>query len=311
MFSGLRTLFISVAVLLASSALYSQDIYGLANSQLIRFDLSGSPTVLVGSGVSGAGRNSMAIYEGDTETIAYVGDTTGRRVIRYNDAGQSSVYLNTSNGILDPYAIAVDRSGRLFVSDIENNNIRVFTSPSTSFVFADGADGLAQAESLTIDGDGYVYAANAFDNKIYRFDSSGTGTLWADAADGVARPIALAADSQGNLYVSNFTSGNILKIDSFGVGTVFADSSDDLDVVTGLTIDEGDNVYVACFDFSAGKILKFSSEGVASVFIAPTPGVMYGNLAVAIPEPSVSVVFSGALVLLWTLGARRRCRSYR
>jgi sugar lactone lactonase YvrE len=158
-----------------------------------------------------------------------------------------------------PYAVAVDGSGNVYVAELLNNDIRKITPDGTVSTFA-GAAG--QAGSV----DGTGTAARFFD------------------------PDGIATDSAGNVYVSDFGQPNdagmggnatIRKITPDGVVTTLAGTPGVLGsadgtgaaaqfrVPAGLATDRAGNVYVA--EFLDNTIRKITPSGVVTT-LAGSPG---------------------------------------
>jgi sugar lactone lactonase YvrE len=135
-----------------------------------------------------------------------------------------------------PHAIAVDRSGNLYVTDYGNQTIRKLTPAGVVTTIAGGVgiegstDGPGSAArfrypiGLAVDAAGIVYVADTENHTIRRISLAGEVTTFAGAAgsagstDGArsaARfnfPSGIAVDASGNLYVSDASNHTIRKI---------------------------------------------------------------------------------------------------
>ena len=141
---------------------------------------------------------------------------------------------------LQPYYVAVDSTGTLYVSDAGNCNIRKITPAGVVSTFAGlamargSADGAGSAarflapEGIAVDQAGNVYVADAGNSTIRKITPGGVVTTFAGtagavgSADGIGTnarfrsPIGLAVDATGTVYVSDGADNTIRKISPAG-----------------------------------------------------------------------------------------------
>jgi hypothetical protein len=141
---------------------------------------------------NGSGSGFVTIYGGDLSS-------TSTPNVAFQDG--------TSTDVED---VAFDASGRLYVSNFEQNKIDVFTPPFTNtstptFSMATGTG----PEGVDIDGAGNLYVANSTSATltIYNAPLSGTSTAATTITTGLARPIGVKLDVFGKLYVADNTKG--------------------------------------------------------------------------------------------------------
>ncbi|RPJ69494.1 MAG: 6-bladed beta-propeller, partial [Alphaproteobacteria bacterium] len=107
--------------------------------------------------------------------------------------------------ILDPYGIAVDSSGNVYVADKNNHRIQKFDSNGTYITkwgsLGNGNGSFNYPEGVAVDSSGYVYVAERNNHRIQKFDSNGTYiTKWGSGGNGngsFLRPNGIAVDSSG------------------------------------------------------------------------------------------------------------------
>ncbi len=145
-----------------------------------------------------------------------------------------------------PYGVALDSSGNLFVSDMDNHTIREVTSGGVvttlagmagSFGTADGTGSDArfnQPAGVAVGSNGDIYVADSINNTIRRVTPQGSvataagvaGTAGSvDGAGSVAyfrQPLGVALDSAGNIYVADYGNNSIRKISSGGTVSTLA-----------------------------------------------------------------------------------------
>ncbi|MCX6878552.1 MAG: hypothetical protein NTW21_32770, partial [Verrucomicrobia bacterium] len=206
----------------------------------------------------------------------------------------------------NPFGLAVDGNGTVYVADTYNCTIRKVTpdgvvstlagSPGV-WGFSDGTllpDG-STAEfkgpmKVAVDGSANVYVTDVVNHAIRKITPTGVvSTLAGDpgvpgSADGTGSaarfslPQGLAVDGNDNVYVGDVSNRTIRKITPAGVVTTLAGSpgvqgSDDgtgsaarFDAPIGLAVDGSDNIYVA----DSGTIRKVTSAGVVTTLAGTT-----------------------------------------
>ncbi len=189
--------------------------------------------------VSGLTGNFRGIAIDSTGINLYLTDYTAGTVIKYVIASGVATTLTLTGGTLNnPYGLAVDSSGNLYVADAGNYVIRKISpsgSVSTlagSIGSSGGNDGTATAAqfsyptSVAVDGTGTVFVADWGGNTIRKVTASGVVTTLGglfglpDAVDGAAvgsqfsHPWGIAIDGSGNLFVTDNGSYIIRKISS-------------------------------------------------------------------------------------------------
>jgi sugar lactone lactonase YvrE len=202
-------------------------------------------------------------------------------------------------GLSEPFGVAVDAAGNLFIADTANNRVReVDTSGIIITVAGDGVGGFsgdggrATSASLNtptgvaLDAAGNLYVADTFNNRVRKVDSAGVITTVAGngearfSGDGVAAtssslraPFSVAVDAAGNLYIADTSNHRIRKVDSSGIITTVAGdgrerfsgdggkaTSASLNFPIGVTVDRVGNLFIT--DQSSQRIRKVSAAGV-------------------------------------------------
>ena len=148
----------------------------------------------------------------------------------------------------DPFSLAVDGAGYIYVADTDNSTIRKITPEGTVSTLAglagqwgsaDGTGSNARSggpNGVTVDSAGTVYVADTGNHTIRKVTSGGVGSTlaglaptWgsADGPGSAARfwgPQDLAVDTVGNVFVADAHNQTIRKVSLEGVVTTLAGS---------------------------------------------------------------------------------------
>jgi sugar lactone lactonase YvrE len=286
------------------------------------YQLSAVVSTLAGSGAKGNtnGTGTSATFNYPTGIAVdaagnvYVADSYNNLIRKISPAGVVSTLAGSgtsgsANGVgtaasfYEPYGVAVDAVGNVYVADLVNNLIREITSAGVVTTFAGNgtagktngigtAASIASPDGIAIDGTGNLYVADGY-NLIRKITSSGiVSTLAGSGLQGSANgtgtaasfldPAGIAIDATGNLYVAD---GNelIRKITPAGVVTTFAGSgvqgntngtgtAASFYLPTGVALDAAGNVYVA--ELINSLIRKISPAGVVTTFAGSGSGVL-------------------------------------
>lgn len=146
----------------------------------------------------------------------------------------------------DPFGVATDSSGNVYVADFSNNTIRKITPSGLVTTFAgsaglagstDGTGGGARFKGpagVAVDGGGNVYVADYNNDTIRKITPAGVVTTLAGStglpgsADGIgsaarfSNPTCVATDRSGNVYVTDENNPTIRKVTPDGVVTTVA-----------------------------------------------------------------------------------------
>lgn len=229
----------------SSDNLYVTEEQG---KRVLKYDTAGSNLLALGQ--AGVCITDDYMFCGPTDTTLdgsgnlWVAD--GNRVVEYDpsgtfiqqlpdtdpwNSGDDDTHFNWVNGI------AFDSTGRMFVSDTNNQRVQVYTFTDDSPVY-----------SATIG----VTGESGDDNDHFNF------------------PYRLAVDSSDQLYVVDQGNNRVQQC-TFSGGWTCAAFDSGLNVPQGITVDGGDNVYVA--DTFNGNIRKCSSAGTCADFVTGTYGL--------------------------------------
>jgi serine/threonine protein kinase, bacterial len=238
----------------------------------------------------------------DGSGTLYIADTAHDMIRKVNANGVAVMFAGNgtrgnNNGVgaqatfNTPDAIAIDKSGNIFVADTGNQLIRKITPAGVVSTYAgSGMRGSANGPALeasfadpvgvTVDGDGNVYVADSANNLIRkitpdRIVSTFAGSGSKGRTNGVGTtasfffPTGLAVDSANNVYVADHLNSLIRKITPPGVVTTIAGgfignyadgvgANASFQVPYGVAVDATGNVYVG--DTQNNLIRKISAQ---------------------------------------------------
>lgn len=242
---------------------------------------------------------ALVIYLVVNKKIPTSRDATGS-VTTIAGAGHSGVEDGParSASFSDPFGVAVDRRGAVFVSDGgEGNRIRRITTDGNVETIAGSTEGFSDADAhhaqfntpsgIAIDRKGNIIIADTSNNRIRKIAADGKVTTLAgsglaghsDGPPGEAQfdgPIGIAIDRQGNVLVADAYNDRIRKISADGVVTTVAGqdapgftdgnaSTAAFNTPSGITIDTLDNIFVA--DTGNSSVRKITPQGEVSTII--------------------------------------------
>jgi sugar lactone lactonase YvrE len=218
--------------------------------------------------------------DGTVTTIAGKVQTPG-----YVDGGAFDARFN------NPWAVALDATGNLFIADRDNNVVRKLT-PAGEVSTVAGGYNFSSPSGVAADALGNIYVAATNNQTIDQItlpedvivlagspghkgnqDGTGRGARFRD-------PAGLALDSNGNIYVADYDNDNIRKVTPNGVVTTLAGTSrhgsnDGMGTEasfinpSAVAVDAAGNVYVA--DYGNQTLRKITPSG-STTTLAGTPG---------------------------------------
>lgn len=274
--------------------------------------LAGSPGTVVnsqdGSGAAAQFDAPRGVAVDRTGTV-YVADTTNNTIRRIAVSGEVVTLAGTpgqegfANGsgaaarFNEPFGLAVDDAGTLFVADASNNAIRKVTAGGVVSTLAGGGgagsnDGTGSAARLdeprgvALDTSGTVYVADYDNHLIRKITADGVVTTLAGRADqpgnadgvGTAAsfrgPMGIAVDAAGVVYVADTGNRAIRRITAGGVVTTVSLSGQGLSEPRGILVDAAGVITVA--DYGSHTIRSIATSGAVSTLAGTvgTPGTI-------------------------------------
>jgi uncharacterized protein (TIGR03437 family) len=297
------------------------------NNNLIRKVTNGVITTVAGNGTVGSsGDNGPATSAAvllpvgvtvDSAGNLYIVDTGNGRIRKVSNgvittvAGNGSVGDNgpaTSAQLSEPWGVAVDAAGNLYIADSSNNRIRKVANGVITTVAGNGIQGfggdngpaisaeLNEPWSVAVDAAGNLYIADGPNNRIRMVASgvittaAGNGTQGFSGDNGppasaaLNQPQGVAVDSAGDLYIADISNRRIRKVSRGTITTVAGNgsvgdngpaTSAQLSEPWAVAVDPAGNLYIA--DVANDRIRKVSNGVITTIAGNGTEGLAGDN----------------------------------
>jgi uncharacterized protein (TIGR03663 family) len=217
-----------------------------------------------------------------TEGALYVADTGNSRILKYDRQGNlvSAFGSRTPEGqsppepgtFNEPWGIAVDAAGNIFVADTWNHRIQKFDANGKLLLawgspgqLSEGPDRLWGPRGIAISPDGKVYVTDTGNKRVAVFDMEGKflTEFGSTGEEALNEPVGIAVGADGEVYIADTWN---LRVAVFSPDGQFQSSwpvkgwlSDSLDNKPFLAIDGDGRVYVT--DPEGYQVIAFTKTG--------------------------------------------------
>ena len=285
----------------------------IINHTIRKITPDGTVSTLAGSGSSGYkdGNGTDAKFSSpidlcvDKDLNVYVCDRYNYRIRKITPNGTVSTLAGSGSASLvagqgtnaafsDPYGIACDAAGNVFVADNRAHKIaKITASGLVTIVYGTGnaqsvdGNGLSasfnQPTGLWFDASGNLFVAEYKSNKIRKITTNGNVTTIAGNGDNATKdatglsssfrgPIKITGDAAGNLFVTEYSGNVVRKISSGNQVTTIVGSGNSSNK-EGIEKEAGFNVPFGVVTDAAGDIFVSDQNNnkIRKIKIAPPP----------------------------------------
>jgi sugar lactone lactonase YvrE len=299
---------------------------------------TGSLTSAVPGGCS-TGLCRPSAVAADSAGDVYIADEANDRVVQVTAAGVASVFntgsLSAGNGnscaghgtvLCEPYGIAVDSAGNVYIADSFNYRVAKVTPAGVGSVLNLGSPGglAVTPTGVAVDGAGDVYITDDGSNggiinsRVLKVTAAGvvsvlgTGSLTAPSGSVcgttvLCDPRDVAVDSAGDVFIADTGNGRVVEVTATGVASVVSTggltppSGSGCSTVLchpfGVAVDSTEDVYIADTEnqrvVEVSPNVNFGSVPVASAPTANQHTLMF-SFAVTDTLTAVNVLTLGA-----------------
>jgi len=208
----------------------------------------------------------------------YVADAKRKRVFIYDLKGNLRGAIAEKDGpgkFERPAGLAInEKLGRLYVVDVLDHRVKVFSLKDGSFLFAFGKRGKEEGEfnfptNIAIDRrNGNVVVVDTMNFRVQIFDSEGQfirtfGKIGVTPGT-FSRPKGVGVDSEGHIYVADAAFNNVQVFDDKGRLLLFfgryGKGPAEFDLPAGVYVDRADRIYIADQLNSRIQVFQYINE---------------------------------------------------
>ena len=199
----------------------------------------------------------LTLYSSGTTilgTVGLSGAGAGPQVA-FGPPAQTTIF-GASAALNQPFGIAIDGSGNIFIADTANARVlRETPAGSGSYAQTTIGSGWGGAYSVAVDAAGNVYVADTNRNSVFKETPTGGGNYTqTTAVSGLFNPTDAVVDGSGNLYIVDFRNNRVLKETVTASGYTQTVVVGGLHLPWGVAVDLSGNVYIT--DTYNSRVLK-------------------------------------------------------
>jgi sugar lactone lactonase YvrE len=210
---------------------------------------------------AGARNGAVQILDAGGNVLATTfvyGSGTGPQVA-FSPAAQSTIGSDFSN----PYDVAVDGAGDLFIADYLNSRVVKVTPGGVQTNV--NATGLKLPTGVAVDGAGDVFIADAGNSRVVKVTPGGVQTTV--NASGLSFPVFVAVDGAGDVFIADAGNSNVVEVTPGGVQTTVPASG--LNEPSGVAVDSAGDIFITYI--GSDQVVKLNRSTPPSLAFATTP----------------------------------------
>ncbi|RRA48391.1 MBG domain-containing protein [Acidipila sp. EB88] len=160
-------------------------------------------------------------------------------------ASFSGAIQTLATGISNPYGLAVDASGNVFLPDTRNNVVKEIVAAGGYTTMINIGTGFSGPTGIAIDNSGNLYIADSGNHAVKEVLASGGYTTIKSLATGFTLPAGVALNASGDIFVADYSASTVKEITAASsyktvntVGSGFKNPA-------GIALDTSGNLFVA------------------------------------------------------------------
>jgi streptogramin lyase len=167
--------------------------------------------------------------------------------------------------VTNPYGMAVDTSGNVYVADNAENSLSKLTPSGSLSSGSSGATFLSGEGSpygVAVDANGNLYITDNLRNEVVK-ETLNPGSFYTKTVlpvSGLSDPLGIAVDARGNVYVADYLNNRVVK--ATPSGSTYTQSTvptSSLSLPDAVAVDGSGNLYIA--DTFHARVLKEIPSG--------------------------------------------------
>jgi serine/threonine-protein kinase len=189
-------------------------------------------------------------------------------VLRPISCGLNCAVALPFTGLKQPWGVAVDSAGNLYVTDSGNKRVLELAAGSATPTVLPFT-GLKQPRGVAVDAAGNVYVVDSFNDRVVEL-AAGSATPTVLPFTGLNSPQGVAVDTAGNLYVSDPSNNRVVRL-AAGSTTPTVLPFTGLNSPQGAAVDTAGDLYVIDGDPNKKRVVKLAA-GSSTQTVLPFTG---------------------------------------
>ena len=184
--------------------------------------------------------------------------------------GTASVLNTGSLTLANPFGVAVDGAGDLYITDTGNSRVVEVTAAGTASVLSTGGLTLKQPFGVAVDGAGDVYIADTGNNRVVEVTTAGTASVLSTGGLTLSQPFSVAVDGAGDLYITDTGNNRVVEVTAAGTASVLSTGGLTLAEPFSVAVDGAGDLYIA--DYGNSRVVKINQASQALSFTSTGTG---------------------------------------
>ena len=184
--------------------------------------------------------------------------------------GTASVLNTGSLTLANPFGVAVDGAGDLYITDTGNSRVVEVTAAGTASVLSTGGLTLKQPNGVAVDGAGDVYIADTVNSSVVEVTTAGTASVLSTGGLTLSQPFSVAVDGAGDLYITDTGNNRVVEVTAAGTASVLSTGSLTLADRFSVAVDGAGDLYIA--DYGNSRVVKINQASQALSFTSTGTG---------------------------------------